>query len=101
MREGGGSKKKGHTLTSGVPEVIVGGRVVLAEPLEDEFVVQQAVERPEEEDVKGEVADPLLLKLPTHSLCLPTGPEVQRGEVRVRTTLFRYLTTCSVSTSSI
>lgn len=69
-----------HTLscTSAVPEVIVGGRVVLAEPLQDEFVVQQAVKRPQEEDVEGQVANSLLLKVPTQSLHLPTGPEEQR-----------------------
>lgn len=61
--------------TSAVPEVVVGGRVVLAEPLQDEFVVQQAVEGPEEEDVEGQVADPLLLKVSTKSVQLPAGPE--------------------------
>lgn len=83
MHEGGkgqeGEKKqnKRHTCTSAVPEVIVGGREVLAEPLQDEFVVQQAVKRPEEEDVEGQVANSLLLKFSTQSLRLPTGPERQ------------------------
>lgn len=63
--------------TSAVPEVLVGGRVVLAEPLQEEFVVQQAVEGPEEEDVEGQVANPLLLKVSTRSLRFPTGPEEQ------------------------
>lgn len=51
--------------TSAVPEVIVGGWVVLAQPLQDEFVVQQAVEGPEEEHIEGQVANPLLLKVST------------------------------------
>lgn len=51
--------------TSTVPEVIMCGRVVLAEPLQDKFVVQQAVKRPEEEDVEGQVANPLLLEVST------------------------------------
>lgn len=58
--------------TSAVPEVVVGWRVVLAEPLQDEFVVQQAVERPQEEDVEGKVANSLLLEVSTQSLHLPT-----------------------------
>lgn len=71
-----GGKKKTRR-TSAVPEVVVGGRVVLAEPLQDELVVQQAVERPEEEDVEGQVANSLLLKVSTQSLRLPTRPEEQ------------------------
>lgn len=59
--------------TSAVPEVVVGGRVVLAQPLQDQLVVQQAVERPQEEDVEGKVANPLLLKVSTQSLHLPAG----------------------------
>lgn len=62
------------SCTPAVPEVIVGGGVVLAEPLEDEFVVQQAVEGPEEEHVEGQVANSLLLKVSTKSLHLPAGP---------------------------
>lgn len=65
-------------VTSAVPEVVVGGRVVLAEPLQDEFVVQQAVERPEEEDVERQVANPLLLEVPAQSFNLPTRPEVKQ-----------------------
>ncbi len=57
---------------------------MLAEPLQDEFVVQQAVERPEEEDVEGQVANSLLLKVSTQSLRLPTGPEQQRGAQSVQ-----------------
>lgn len=52
----------------------MGGGVVLAEPLEDEFVVQQAVEGPEEEHIEGQVANSLLLKVSTQSLHLPVGP---------------------------
>lgn len=63
------------SCTSAVPEVIVGGWVVLAEPLQDEFIVQQAVEGPEEEHIEGQVANSLLLKVSTKSLHLPAGPE--------------------------
>lgn len=70
--------EKAELDTSAVPEVIVRGRVVLAEPLQDEFVVQQAVERPEEEDVEGQVANSLLLEVATQSLHLPAGPEDQQ-----------------------
>lgn len=69
--------KRAEAHTSAVPEVVVGGRVVLAEPLQDEFVVQQAVEGPEEEDVEGQVANSLLLEVSTQSLHLPAGPEEQ------------------------
>lgn len=61
--------------TSAVPEVIVGGWVVLAEPLQDEFIVQQAVEGPEKEHIEGQVAHSLLLKVSTESLHFPAGPE--------------------------
>lgn len=73
-REGGDDGER-KSCTSAVPEVVVGGGVVLAEPLQDEFVVQQAVERPEEEDVEGQVANSLLLKVSAQSLRLPAGPE--------------------------
>lgn len=63
------------SCTSAVPEVIVGGWVVLAEPLQDEFIVQKAVEGPEEEHIEGQVANSLLLKVSTESLHLPAGPE--------------------------
>lgn len=53
----------------------MGGRVVLAEPLQDKLVVEQPVEGPEEEDVEGQVADSLLLEVPAKSLHLPAGPE--------------------------
>ena len=48
---------------------------MLAEPLQDELVVQQAMERAQQEDVEGQVANPLLLEVPTQSLHLATGPE--------------------------
>lgn len=51
---------------------------MLAEPLQDEFVVKQAVERSEEEDVEGQVANSLLLKVSTQSFHLPAGPEEQQ-----------------------
>lgn len=57
--------------TSAVPEVIVGWRVVFAQPLQDELVVQQAMERPQQEDVEGQVANPLLLKVPAEGLHFP------------------------------
>lgn len=60
-----GKGRCGGLCTSTVPEVIMCGRVVLAEPLQDKFVVQQAVKRPEEEDVEGQVANPLLLEVST------------------------------------
>lgn len=63
--------------TSRVPEVVVGGWVVLAEPLQYKFVVQQAVEGSEEEDVEGQIANLLLLEVPTQGLHLATGPEVE------------------------
>lgn len=82
QRGGLGRKKKAQkknwrqqAVTSAVPEVIVGGWVVLAEPLQDEFIVQQAVEGPEEEHVEGQVANSLLLKVSTESLHLQAGPE--------------------------
>lgn len=74
------SHKKGHVCTSAVPEVIMGGWIMLTEPLQDEFIVQQAVERPEEEDVEGQVANPLLLEVSTQSLHLSTGPEDNRDK---------------------
>lgn len=57
----------------------MGWGVVLAQPLQDELVVQQAVERPQQEDVEGQVANPLLLKVPAEGLHLPAGP-VERRE---------------------
>lgn len=51
----------------------MGWGVVLAQPLQDELVVQQAVERPQQEDVEGQVANPLLLKVPAQGLHLPAG----------------------------
>lgn len=74
-------KRKRQSRTSAVPEVVVGGRVVLAEPLQDELVVQQAVQRPEEEDVEGQVANSLLLEVSTHGLHLTNGPEGRRCSV--------------------
>lgn len=73
--EGGEIGTEAPSFTSAVPEVIMGGRVVLAEPLEDEFVVQQAVQGPQEEHIEGQVANSLLLKVSTQSLHLPAGPE--------------------------
>lgn len=63
------------SCTSAVPEVIMGGWVVLAEPLQDEFIVQKAVEGPEEEHIEGQVANSLLLKVSTERFHLPAGPE--------------------------
>lgn len=75
------NKEKRQRCTSAVPEVVVGGWVVLAEPLQDELVVQQAVQRPEEEDVEGQVANSLLLEVSTCGLHLPNGPEERRCKV--------------------
>lgn len=67
------------SCTSAVPEVIMGGWVVLAQPLQDEFIVQQAMKRPEKEHVERQVANSLLLKVSTKSLHLPTGPEEMKN----------------------
>lgn len=48
---------------------------MLTESLQDELVVEQPVEGPEEEDVEGQVADSLLLEVPAKSLHLPAGSE--------------------------
>ena len=62
---------------------------MFAESLQDELVVQQAVQRPEEEDVEGQVANSLLLKVSTRGLHLTNGPEGQRCKVLPFKTLIR------------
>lgn len=54
--------------TSAVPEVHVRGRVVFAQPLQDLLVVDEAVQRPQDEDVERDVADLLQLKVPAQGL---------------------------------
>lgn len=54
---------KGIFGTSAVPEVVVGGGVVLAQPLQDELVVHEALDGLEQEGVEGQVADLLQLEL--------------------------------------
>lgn len=51
------------TLTFAVVEVAVGGSVVLAQPLQDELVVHEALDGLEQEGVEGQVAHLLQLKL--------------------------------------
>lgn len=50
-------------LTLAVVEVAVGGSVVLAQPLQDELVVHEALDGLEQEGVEGQVAHLLQLKL--------------------------------------
>lgn len=42
--------------------------VVFAQALQDLFVVDEAVQRPQDEDIQGDVADLLKLKLPAETL---------------------------------
>ena len=46
---------------------------MFTEALQDEFVVQQAMQGAQQEDVEGQVADLLLLKVPTEPLQPPGG----------------------------
>lgn len=54
--------------TSAVPEVHVSRWVVFAQTLQDLLVVHEAVQRPQDEDVQGDVADFLQLEIPAESL---------------------------------
>lgn len=54
--------------TSAVPKVHVSGWVVFAQTLQDLLVVHEAVQRPQDEDVQGDVADLLQLEIPAESL---------------------------------
>lgn len=54
--------------TSAVPEVHMSRRVVFAQALQDLLVVDEAVQRTQDEDVQGDVADLLQLKIPAETL---------------------------------
>lgn len=51
------------SLTPAVVQVAVGGAIVLAQPLQDELVVHEALDGLEQEGVERQVADLLQLKL--------------------------------------
>lgn len=50
--------------TSAVPEIHVGRWVMFAQALQDLLVVDEAMQRPQDEDVQRDVADLLQLKVP-------------------------------------
>jgi len=54
--------------TSAVPEIPVSSWIMFAQALQDLLVVTEAVQRPQDEDVEGDVADLLQLKVPAESL---------------------------------
>lgn len=54
--------------TSAVPEIHMSSWVVLAQALQDLLIVDEAVQRPQDEDIQGDVADFLQLKLPAETL---------------------------------
>lgn len=58
-----GAFSSGTSLTPAVVQVAVGGVIVLAQPLQDELVVHEALDGLEQEGVEGQVADLLQLKL--------------------------------------
>ena len=62
------------SLTSAVSEVGVRGGVVFAQALQDLLVVQQPVQRAQQEDGEGHVAHLLELKVSAQPLQLPRGP---------------------------
>lgn len=57
------SNTKFGGLTLAVVVVAVGGRIMLAQSLQDEFVVHEALDGLEQECVEGQVADLLQFKL--------------------------------------
>lgn len=59
--------------TSAVPEIHMSCRVVFAQALQDLLVVTEAVQRPQDEDIEGDVAHLLQLKVPAETL-QPVGP---------------------------
>lgn len=59
--------KRGRA-TSAVSEVHMSSWVVFAQTLQDLFVVNEAVQRPQNEDIEGDVADFLQLKIPAETL---------------------------------
>lgn len=60
--------------TSAVPEIHVSSWVVFAQALQDLLVVDEAVQRPQNEDIQGDVADLLQLKVPAETLQLARRP---------------------------
>lgn len=54
--------------TSAVPEIYMSRWVVFAQALQDLLVVDEAVQRPQNEDIQGDVADLLQLKVPEENL---------------------------------
>lgn len=65
---------KPERSTSAVPEVHVSSWVVFAQTLQDLLVVSEAVQRPQDEDIEGDVADLLQLKVPAETLQLTGRP---------------------------
>lgn len=60
--------------TSAVPEIHMSCWVVFAQALQDLLVVDEAVQRTQDEDVQGDVADLLQLKVPAQTLELAGRP---------------------------
>lgn len=54
--------------TSAVPEIHVSRWVVFAQALQDLLVVDEAMQRPQDEDIQRDVADLLQLKVPAEVL---------------------------------
>lgn len=54
--------------TSAVPEIHMSSWVVFAQALQDLLVVIEAVQRPQNEDIEGHIADLLQLKVPAETL---------------------------------
>lgn len=62
--------KSNRSRTSRVSEVVVCRWIVFAEALQDLFIVHEAVQRPQEEDVEWQVTDLLKLKVSAQTLQL-------------------------------
>lgn len=54
--------------TSAVPEIHMSGWVMFAQALQDLLVVDEAMQRPQDEDIQRDVADFLQLKVPAEAL---------------------------------
>lgn len=67
-------KHRRKRRTSAVPEIHVSSCVVFAQALQDLLVVNEAVQRPQDEDIEGDVADLLQLKVPAETLQLAGRP---------------------------
>lgn len=63
-----------HCGTSAVPEVHMSSWVVFTQALQDLLVVSEAVQGPQDEDVKGDVTDLLQFKLPAETFQLAGRP---------------------------